>query len=643
MYNYVDGRIEPKGWILEHLRRDRDGITGNLDKLCPDADCSIFKDKKVADVIDGYWSSWWPGETEGNWMIAFIDLAIALGEENLLQKAANIVYHCVKHQESDGYMGIYLPGERFNAGKRSGELWTQSRLMNAILSLYRYNKDENLLNALTAMADLTVRQYGPLAEGRSFYKTLCEDGSKTHGLMIIEPLLDLYATTGTKEYLVFSEWLYEDFSNYVTVDFPTSDMAIKNAIDPEIPFIAHGPHTCEQLRIPLLLYTHTGNPIYKAVYNSAIVKLRRVTTLSGSCKSDELIGVFQSHIPKENRAGVNIGECLPLPSAGYEYCSTTELVYSYMAGMKHLGDAKYADWEEWMVLNAAMAARRQDGKAIQYLCADNCWDATHKRGARWDFSPTHADAAVCCAPNAGKLMPAHLAHMWLQDGNKLYAALYGPCALKTTVDGQPVVIEEDTTYPFETTLRFTIKLKNPLKFSLIFRIPSWSKRHTLMINGDTVKAKHSPGIPELILENEYNNGDVITLSFDTATDINNGIDGTFALSYGPLLYALDIPAEGVNYFSYEEAGFYDTDYLPKEGANWDYTFLNKEASLVHHENKDFLWDNPPISLETVMLNSNATPEKVSLTPIGATVLKRTTFPMASPNMVITPLVARKEP
>ena len=621
MLNNVNGRIMPKGWILEHLRRDKEGIAGKLDKLCPDADSSIFKDKKVQHKIDGYWSSWWPGETEGNWMIAYVDLACALGDGDMIKKASSLVYDCISCQGEDGYMGIYLPGYRYLADSRCGELWTQSRLMLAALSLYQYNNDKAILNALEKMADLTVRQFGPLSGGRSYYEVSCEDGSKTHGLMIVEPLLTLYSLLCKNEYLEFAEWLYLDYSGHDMV-YPTFDLAINNAINPETPFIGHGPHTCEQLRIPLLLYAHTGNELYKAVYISAYAKLRKNTPLSGSCKSDELIGVFKSYIPEDQRIGANLGGCVPIPSAGYEYCSTTELVYSYMAGMKILENPIYADNEEWMVHNAAMAARRHDGKAIQYLSADNCWDASHAKGTRWDFSPTHADAAVCCAPNSCKLMCAHIDNMWLQDGNRLYAALYGPCVLETIVDGQTVIIEQDTAYPFETEIRFTIKLKKPQKLMLEFRIPGWAKSHQLSLNG---KKMEYP-----LKEREYKDGDELMLVFEAETTRLRAADGTYALAYGPLLYALSIPHIEDNYFAYDLPGFYDTDYMPAPKAKWEYTML---GATIETEKTDicdaYPWDTPPLKLKTVMLSGHyAVPEEVSLVPIGATILKRATFPMS---------------
>lgn len=189
MLKEITGKILPQGWILEHLLRDKHGITGHLGDLCADASCGIFEDKKVKDEIDGSWSSWWPGETEGNWRDALARLAFALDDKELIRETADYVDRILRFQDEDGYMGIFLPNERFGNGARSGELWTQSRLMAVLTTYYRHTGEERVLKALERLADLIVRQYGPLADGRSLYQVPDEDGSKAHSLMVVEPLL----------------------------------------------------------------------------------------------------------------------------------------------------------------------------------------------------------------------------------------------------------------------------------------------------------------------------------------------------------------------------------------------------------------------------------------------------------------------
>ncbi|HJD23084.1 MAG TPA: glycoside hydrolase family 127 protein [Firmicutes bacterium] len=636
MLKEITGKIRPQGWILEHLLRDKHGITGHLGELCADVSSGLFEDKKVRDEIDGCWSSWWPGESEGNWRDALARLAFALDDQELIREMKNYVERLLRHQEEDGYMGIFLPNERFGNGARSGELWTQSRLMTVLLTYYRHTGEAQVLDALERLCDLIVRQYGPLAGGRSLYQVPDEDGSKTHSLMVIEPILALYAEREKPEYLAFCEFLYEDYSRYAPdAVFPCYDLARDKATAPRVPLVGHGAHTCEQLRIPLLLYQATGKKDYYSIFLSAFEKLKRSLSLSGSCKSDELIGAHQGKVAPEKTEGLQIGECFPIPGIGYEYCSTTEMMFSLTAAVQITGSLHYADYEEWMVMNAAMAARRQDGKAIQYLCADNLYRATKEVGDRWDYSPTHTDAAVCCAPNSGKVMPYHLSTMWLsgEDGT-LYALYYGPCVLHTVCGGQAVEIEQRTRYPFEKGIAFHIRCQGDFRQKIVFRVPFWAEGCRLLVNGAPVDAPclRAGSGRGVALERTFADGDVVTLLLEAFPRLVAAVDGTRAAVDGPLLYSLPIAEVGEDSFHYEKAPFCDTNYTPAEGENWEYTLLydsrrpGEYLRERRYEGQGFEWENPPVTLRAQMLSSWAVPEWVELVPIGCTTLRRTTFP-----------------
>lgn len=634
MLRTVDGKIIAKGWMLEHLNRDKSGISGNLDKLSPDAACGIFEDKKVLDEIDGYWSSWWPGETEGNWRDAFTRLAFALDDPELIDETKAYVDSILSYQEDDGYIGIFKKEKRFSADARSGELWTQSRIMTCLLSYYENTREYRIIEALERLTDLIIRQYGPLAGGRSLYEIPDEDGSKTHSLMVIEPILAVYDIVQKPEYLSFCEFLYEDYSQHaINAKFPCYDISWIKVLDPHVPFVGHGPHTCEQLRIPLLLYIRTGNKKYYNVYLSAFEKLKKYLSLSGSCKSDEMIGVNQGQMLKGVNGTFNLGDCYPIPEIGYEYCSTTELMFTFTAALRSTTDMGYADYEEWMIMNAAMAARRQDGKAILYLSADNLYEATKVVGDRWNYSPTHIDAAVCCAPNSCKIMPYHLQNMWLEDDEGLYAVFYGPSTLRAKVDGKAVVIEQNTVYPFENKVEFLIRAVEPITKKLFFRIPNWCEAVKVTQNDRPMEVQiiESGFGRSVCLENCMDKEVRITLEFVCEPRILEAVDGTKAISYGPLLYSKDIRGEAENYFKYEVESFYDTNYRPAEGENWDYRMLvdkkepQKYIKVIDNNCNGFEWENPPTTIEALMLNRRAEPQWIRLVPIGSTILRRTTF------------------
>lgn len=622
-YGKAQGRLTVKGWLLECLRRDAQGITGNLDLIFPDAGGDIFGKDKVEHLEDGYWRSWWPGEVRGNWMEGLVRLAFLLEDENLLKKARGIVSGILDNQAPDGYMGIYKEGSRYIVTKRFGELWTQSRIMRTLLVYYSNTKEEQVLEALKRMADNILANVTG-----SVFAVPDEDGSKGHSLMIIDGLSELYHLTGKTEYRDFCVRLYADYCDHPS-QFIQDDLRTVNLLDPQVPFVGHGPHTCEMLRLPLLLYGMTGEKDYLDAFERAMEKLEKNLVLSGSCKSDEFIGTYQSTLVMENddRASV-FGGSVPLPSVGYEYCSTTELLFDYIQAEAILGDPSFADQMEWLVYNAGLASKHPRAKMIQYLGADNMYDASAAVNPRFDYSPTHDDAAGCCAANSARMMPSFIEQAFLQKEDLLLANLYLPVSLE--MDGSGLTIWETTSYPFEYTVSFRFGGKGQTRFAL--RIPEYAEEFRLTVNGKPAEYRRDGQIAELI--RPVRAGDRVALELLSQIQLRPACDGTYAVSYGTLLFSKAIPAVRKIRRKYAGArGFYDADFTPAPHENWDYTILTDgqggfaRASVQLPTEKGYPMDGNCLKIQVRALDRYAYPVDLVLTPIAVTTLRRTTFPV----------------
>lgn len=622
-YTRMQGQLLPEGWLKEFLRRDKEGITGNLDKLFRDCAEDVFGADKVTHKEDGYWSSWWAGETHGNWIEAYVRLAFLTGEEELVSRARAIVENILAHQGEDGYIGIYVEGARYIVTKRFGELWAQSRAMRTLLVYYDYTKEERVLSALVRMADNIVEN-----TPENVFLIPDEDGSKGHSLMIIDGMYALYSLTGKEAYRDFSVRLYEDYCAH-RCQFLEDDLRTENLLDPLVPFTGHGPHTCEMLRLPLLLYRMTGEKNYLIAFRCALNKLSRNLSLSGSCKSDEFIGTYQSELVMENDARTSVfGGSVPLPTAAYEYCSTAELALDYIRAEHILGDISFGEKLEWLVYNAGLASKHPSGKMIQYFGADNMYDASHAVNPRFDYSPTHDDAAVCCAPNACKLMPVFAREAYLTDGETLICNLFLPSSFRFSWKEGELVIAEKTEYPFRCRVEFECAGEGSVPFAL--RLPSFAERYTLTKNGKPCRAKEQNGL--LFVEGGVSGGDKLTFSFEPRVRMLRAPDGTFALAWGTLLFSKDIPASCKRYRKYEGAeGFYDCDFTPKPHEDWNDTlFVTEEGDPVAHVEYcrgGYPTEKPPVAIVAKALDRYAYPVDLRLVPIGATTLRRTTFPV----------------
>lgn len=644
--------ISPSGWIKEQMTQDlNNGFAGKLDLFCKEASSDIFGKNKVEG--DGF-SNWWNGETEGNWMDGLVRMAFELKDEKYIQKIKSYINNVMENIVDDGYIGVHKSHARYKNGARDGELWTQSRIYIVMLAYYVATGDKEIFNAVEKSARETIQHY---TNGESTYFSIPdESGGKCHGLMITEPMLWLYDLTGDKCFIDFAVLCYEDYSKNPPI-YPAADVCINSLIDESKFFWGHGPHASEHIRIPLMLYYYTGNKVYKKAYENAYKRIKMNLSISGStvCNSSECIGCSKKHLAwlceKHIEGEVAVLECIdpdkaelflsqykkniisdqkgyPIPTAGYEYCSTTELLLSLNTAVCYIGDTQYADMAERLLYNAAQASRTFDGKAIGYLAADNQFEATKEMGVRWDYSSTQDDAAVCCVPNAVRIMPYSVSQMLLKEGDDtIVTNLYGPCKLDTTINNMNITIQEETLYPFDEMVVF--KIQADCTFKLKLRVPDWSKGEIIHINNSKVDAHIENGF--YIIERKWQNDDCVQVKFNAGIEILYSVDGTIAIKRASLIYSLKIPAEMTITKQYVLDDFYDADFKPLE--HMEYTLLLGSEFKIVRKTSNNVWENSPISIITTALNKHSVKVEIELIPIGCTILRNTCFKYVRENSI----------
>ena len=625
------GAIKPRGWMRELLAKDVHGITGHLNELSPHAARDVFASQRISSTAT---AGWWDAEVVGNWLDGLIRLAVLIEDEALTERASAVVAQLLASQDEDGYLGAYDPARRWQRDGPNGELWSQSRLFLALLGWQEATGDPRVLEALRRAADVTMAHYPARRDGRTYFDTSAGtwDGGRTHGLMIIEPLLRIAELTGDPRLVDFACFLYEDYSA-ARLEWLDRDVQLACLADERTPFAGHGAHVCEHVRIPLLLYAHTGDPRYQLAFRAALRKLLPNLGVSGACKSDETLGLAEL-------GGV------PLPESGYEYCATTELMLSWQQAALTCRDMAFADHAEMLMLNAAQGARLADGRAVGYTAADNQYAAEAGLGTRWKYSPTHDDVATCCAANAGRLWPYVVSRMAARVGERGLAVLfYGPSEITHTVDGIPVVVEQDTAFPFEDMTRLRIHASRPSTFPLTLRLPAWADRVTARLNGKDLPVE--PSERQWSIERTWRDGDRLDVSFTPAVELVPAADRSVAVRRGPLLYALPVPSSTRTVKHYPVGGFADREFIPVPSARWDYTLQVSSGGMPatfiadrgQPSSKPDPWDRPPIRIRVTALDArSAAPDDdddwiapglacLDLVPMGCTVLRRTCFPV----------------
>jgi hypothetical protein len=232
----------------------------------------------------------------------------------------------------------------------------------------------------------------------------------------------------------------------------------------------------------------------------------------------------------------------------HETCDITDWSWSFGYMLMASGDAHWADRIEQMIFNALPGAVTKDFKQLQYFSSANQILASSTACPR--IAPTRmsyraAHETECCAGNVNRAMPNYVTRMWMRTDAGVAATLFGPSEISTEIDGQPVIIIEETDYPFREIISFKVKISKPATFALGLRIPEWCDAASVTVNGKPLDIAVTPGTFPTI-KREFHNGDTVTLRLPMSVQLKDWFDGgAVSVQRGPLVYSLKIDEKRV--------------------------------------------------------------------------------------------------
>ncbi len=624
------GDVKPKGWLAAQLAHDLEhGFVGCLDELVPSliqhddiygAD-RLTKAARAKDLgvlaKESRWEVqflWWNSETQSNWLDGLARAAVLLDQSQFLAKAHGRIDHLLATQDANGYLGIYAPDLRFDFSGENGELWAQASLLRVLLGWHEATGDASVLEAVRRAVAVTMQAYS-IGQSHPFAVT-GDYAGVGHGLIFTDVLDQLYHLTGDQRYLDYALWLYQEYSRQ---PLSQDDIQLAHLLDPERRFHAHGVHTYEHLRSLLTAVYAGDDPRMDAALAAYLAKLDVCLTPSGGPIGDEHIA----------------GRRADASDTGYEYCSIHELLDSYTHLLQKTGSAQWADRAEWLFFNAAQGARHPSESSscgIAYLKTDNSYSMTgpmrpgdqqdaHNPQLRYKYSPVHQDVAVCCVPNAGRILPCYVKSMWLRSADGLAAALYGASDLRTQVDGVDVHIAQVTDYPFDLGITLRFAVAQPVEFTVSLRKPAWAIGCAL-----TGVEDHTASDGWIHIRKTWSSGDQLTLRFAADVACHRWINGEGFISYGPLLFALPLAGNARGGREYRP-GFADRYYdlavpVPDLVLPRDLLFAVEHRGFDPHHP----WSSLALAGE-LLDAASGTARPARLVPLGGSVLRRVTFPM----------------
>ena len=601
--------VSPLGWIREQIVDNLNGFTGHLDSLVPDLiirDDIYGKDRlsrhiKSKDVgantENGELQAqflWWNSETQSNWWDGFIRSASLAGDKDQLARIAQYVRRILATQDEDGYLGIYNRELRYKFDNENGELWAKTTLLRGLLAWYELTKDYKLLNAIESAVGNVMTNY-PVNSSHPFHSVNPDAGGLTHGLAFTDVLEELWRITGKQEYRDYCIFFYRDFSEQAL----NEDAQYSKLTDTSLLLKGHGVHTYEHLRSVAAAYYASGNPALKKALKNFLQKISLTTTASGGPVGDEWIA----------------GRKADATMRGYEYCSIHELLNSYTDLLAKTGEADFGEFSEKLFFNAAQGSRNPFESSIAYLKTDNSYsmcgglngDTTVKTQTRYKYSPVHQDVAVCCVPNAGRIAPYFVQNMWMRDEQGLVAALLGPCEVETSFKSKRVDIEEQTGYPYDNTIVFTVKTFDT-EFDLKIRRPSWAKKIT-------VSEEYRIDRGYIVIHKRWQGEQTVSIQFYPEIMTKQDLNSEYYYTYGALILARPIQGIGKQTKTYPLKGFRDMQYRPGKMSVLE--FADEKIKQVKDNQLEFTTSlYNPLSRKI---------EPAILIPLGQTILRQVTF------------------
>ncbi|KAF2493111.1 hypothetical protein BU16DRAFT_528454 [Lophium mytilinum] len=198
----------------------------------------------------------------------------------------------------------------------------------------------------------------------------------------------------------------------------------------------------------------------------------------------------------------------------------------------------------------------------------------------------------CCTVNHGQGYPKYVASSYIRTGEyQVVHALLGPTTLQATLHGATVKISCKTSYPFSGHLEYTIEKKSAFEFPV--RVPDWAATGSNSIfHGNTAVLTPTEGLQTFSISPGITKVEM-NLDMQLNTSERNG---STAVYYGPLLYALDIE-QAASFHSplnfsdtkpllADEVSPHTHDYVIEPASPWNFAIDPTSLEVEHVTSSD---------------------------------------------------------
>lgn len=563
LFKLPPGSIKPKGWLKHQLDLMLEGVTGRLYEYG-----KFFKEDANGWFYDVK-SGW---EEVPLWLRGFYPLAVLTDNKRCLDIAQQYIDSAINSQDSDGYFG---PSNLKNMVGKNGQtvtdIWPHMMILSPIISYYEYTDDKRVLPFIGKFFEfcknLPEEQFIPASiEGFGGW------GGKEFGTF--SPFLQ-YSRAGDMMPHLF--WFYKKTNEEWVLNLITR---VYNHIRPPWDewLDHHAVNFAQRFAYDAIYFQLSKNKDH--LNKSEYWYLQHLNTWGQMPR-----GIFAAD--ERIRPG-----CTD-PRQAYETCGMVEFTNNFYHLADITGETKYADRSEDLLLNHFPATYSPDFKAVHYVTAANMPKISKYKHHPFRNGRESSDRSYvaytphnrCCGHTFGIGWTFYANNLFKSTNDKgLAFFMYSACEVKAEVgsENHVVSIYADTDYPFNGKVDMKIKCEKSVKFPLYLRIPNWSKKCFLSINGKDV-LESQQNSKWIVIDREWNSGDSIGVEFLMELSYTKWpVNQSITIDRGPLSYSLKINEEwtatkdiGIKlYEGTEERPNYEV--LPK--SSWNYGICLDENS-----------------------------------------------------------------
>ena len=500
------GSVKPLGWLRNQIRIQANGLTGHIDTFWPDL---------------GPDSAWLGGSGEGwergpYYLDGLLPLAYLLDDQALIAKAQKWIDWALESQHADGWIGpVQAPG------RPPYDVWPVMVMLKVLTQYHEATQDGRAMEGMIRFAaylrdrlkDRPLVSWGIFrAQDLAISLFWMYNRTSETWLLDVAGLVHEQAYDWSKHFAQFP------YTSKVQEEFGHPTHVVNNAMGVKAPGVWY-------------LITHDEGD-KQAVYHA----LHNLDRYHGTA-----VDVFTGD---EHLAGQS-------PTQGTELCAVVEYMFSLENLLSFFGDPALGDRLERIAFNALPAtfspdmwAHQYDQQVNQVLCtiAPRDWTDNGPASNIYGLEPNYG----CCTANMHQGWPKFASHLWMAspDGG-LAAVAYAPSQVTAQVGhGAQATVVEETSYPFDETICFTVHLSEPAAFPLTLRAPAWAQ-------GIAVQVADGAGVPAgaglhpepgtfFPIARTWQDGDRVTLTLPMPLSILRRPRGAVAIRRGPLVFALQI-------------------------------------------------------------------------------------------------------